>query len=297
MIKREMNAGTRIGSMLLDHFVLSFVLMIMVLPVFFVDFADNFAAEVPGTPHGINWMLYYMLFGISLYFNKDMIQGKSIAKRVLKIEVVDIKTGEIASSLKCLIRNLTIMIWPIEVIVVLASPSRRIGDYIAGTRIDYISEERNSKPRVDIKNLMLSIVLGFALLYLGSFVFDRNIGAGLFSEPGYDPTSYNKQLSSRIENHLDSTQNNYIVDSYIRVYDNIYNDSLKYISATIFLNRNYINSGSRFDEVKQEIFNSMFEIVPKSDFILSGKFVYDGKSTKTSTKRMYDWRKIACRED
>ena len=43
------------------------------------------------------------------------------------------KTDTVASSLKCLIRNITIILWPIEVIVVLVSPSRRIGDFIAGT--------------------------------------------------------------------------------------------------------------------------------------------------------------------
>ena len=40
--------------------------------------------------------------------------------------------------MKCFIRNLTIPIWPIEIIFVLINPKRRLGDFIAATRIDYV---------------------------------------------------------------------------------------------------------------------------------------------------------------
>ncbi len=146
-----MTAGKRIGAMLLDHIVMTFVIMIIALPTMMAKFNNAFGDE-PLTPKGgIDWSLILMCFGMALYFNKDMIQGKSIAKRALKQEVVDIKTGEVASSLKCFVRNLTIAIWPIEVIVVLISPARRIGDFMAGTRVELMTDDRNSKPKVDLK--------------------------------------------------------------------------------------------------------------------------------------------------
>lgn len=290
MIKKEVTAGPRIGSMLLDHIVMTFAIMFLVLP-FTIGSLDGITDESTTTPFSSGLVFYIMIFGMSLYFNKDMIQGKSVAKRTLKLEVVNIKTGEVASSLKCFVRNLTIVVWPIEVIVVLISPSRRIGDFIAGTRVEYIADERNSKPKVDFKNLLLSIVLGFGVLYASSFLIKGKIGNGAFDNPDYVETSYNKTLSTQLENHLDSTRSDYLIDTHVKVYDTIMNDSLKYISVLFYLKENCINKSS-FDGIKQEIFNSMYQIVPKSDFILMGKFIYDGPSTQQSTWRTYDWRKI-----
>jgi uncharacterized RDD family membrane protein YckC len=290
MIKKEVTVGLRIGAMLLDHFVMTFAIMFLVLPFTIGSFV-GITDESTTIPFSSGLVFYVMIFGMSLYFNKDMIQGKSVAKRALKLEVVDIKTGEVASSLKCFVRNLTIAVWPIEVIAVLISPARRIGDLIAGTRVEYITDERNSKPKVDFKNLILSVVLGFGVLYASSFLIKGKIGNGAFDNPNYIETSYNKTLSTQLENHLDSTRSDYLIDTHVKVYDTIVNDSLKYISALFYLKENYID-GSSFDGIKQDIFNSMYQIVPKSDFILMGKFIYDGQSTKQSTWRTYDWRKI-----
>lgn len=291
MKKKEVTAGTRIGAMLLDHFVMTFAIMFLVLPFTIGSFGEGITDDSTTSPFSSDLFFYLMVFGMSLYFNKDMIQGKSVAKRALKLEVVNIKTGEVASSLKCLIRNLTIAVWPIEVIAVLINPSRRIGDLIAGTRVGYISDERNSKPRVDFKNLLLSILIGFMILFAGSLLLKGKIGNGAFDNPDYVETSYNKTLSTQLEIHLDSMRSDYLVDTHVKVYDTITNDSLKYISALFYLNENYIDRSS-FENIKQDIFNSMYQIVPKSDFILMGKFIYDGQSTKQSTSRTYDWRKI-----
>lgn len=291
MKKKEVTAGTRIGAMLLDHFVMTFAIMFLVLPFTIGSFGEGITDDSTTSPFSSDLFFYLMVFGMSLYFNKDMIQGKSVAKRALKLEVVNIKTGEVASSLKCLIRNLTIAVWPIEVIAVLINPSRRIGDFIAGTRVGYISDERNSKPRVDFKNLLLSILIGFMILFAGSLLLKGKIGNGAFDNPDYVETSYNKTLSTQLEIHLDSMRSDYLVDTHVKVYDTITNDSLKYISALFYLNENYIDRSS-FENIKQDIFNSMYQIVPKSDFILMGKFIYDGQSTKQSTSRTYDWRKI-----
>lgn len=286
-----MKVGTRLGAMLLDHIVMTFVIMFLVLLSTIGSFGDGITDESTSSPFSSDLFLYVLIFGMSLYFNKDMIQGKSVAKRALKLEVVDNKTGEIASSLKCLVRNLTIAVWPIEVIAVLVSPSRRIGDLIAGTRVDYTSVDRNSKPRINFKHLFLSVILGFMILYASSLLVKGEIGNGAFDSPDYIESSYNKRLSTQLENYLDSARSDYLMDTHVKAYDNIVNDSLKYISVTFYLKENYIDSRS-FKDIKQEIFNSMFDIVHKSDFILKGKFIYDGQSTKKSTWRTYDWRKI-----
>ena len=81
MIKKEMTAGPRIGAMLLDHIVMTFVIMIIAMPVMMVGLSDGFEDDTSSISNTIDWTLYVMIFGMSLYFNKDIIQGKSIAKR------------------------------------------------------------------------------------------------------------------------------------------------------------------------------------------------------------------------
>tara|TARA_B100000809_G_C14800687_1_gene410166 strand:+ start:243 stop:647 length:405 start_codon:yes stop_codon:yes gene_type:complete len=78
------------------------------------------------------WLFYIALF---LYFNKDITNGQSVTKRILGTKVIDIKTGKTASQLQCFVRNFTIPLWPLEVLFSTVSPSRRIGDFITGTRI------------------------------------------------------------------------------------------------------------------------------------------------------------------
>jgi len=291
--KNELTAGKRIGAMLLDHIVMAFVIMIIVMPAMISEIDSAFGDEPLTSKGAIDWSLILMCFGMALYFNKDMIQGKSIAKRALKQEVVNVKTGEVASALKCFVRNLTIAIWPIEVIVVLISPARRIGDFIAGTRVEQMSDERNSKPKVDFKNVAISLFLGFIILFAGAFLMkDKlSIGDGAFDSPAYVTTSYNKDLSLQMENQLNKTQEKYLLHTTIKVYDKITNDSLKYVDASFDLKEDYIDDIS-FEDIKAEIFKSMYEIIPKDKFILKGKFTYDGTTTKKSQVSTYDWRKI-----
>jgi len=293
MEQKELTAGKRIGAMLLDHVILTFVIMIIALPSIISSFNQKLGDESIASNNSIDLSLVLMCFGLSLYLNKDMIQGKSIAKRALKQEIIDIKTGEVASPLKCFVRNLTIAIWPIEVIIVLISPARRIGDFIAGTRVELMTNERNSKPKIDFINVIISLLLGFFILYGSSFLMKNklNFADGAFETPTYVTTSYDKSLSLQLENQLNKTQEKYLLHTAIKVYDKITNDSLKYVDATFDLKEDCIDDSS-FEDIKVGIFKSMYEIIPRDKFILKGKFIYDGKTTKKSTVTTYDWRKI-----
>jgi uncharacterized RDD family membrane protein YckC len=67
--------------------------------------------------------------------NKDYFNGQSVIKRQLGYQIVNAKTLEIASSTRCMLRNFTFIFWPIEVLFAIIYPSRRLGDYIAGTKL------------------------------------------------------------------------------------------------------------------------------------------------------------------
>ena len=72
---------------------------------------------------------------IFTWINKDFYNARSVAKRIYGYQIVDIVTMQKANEMQCLIRNITLIIWPIEAILVLISPKRRLGDIIAKTKI------------------------------------------------------------------------------------------------------------------------------------------------------------------
>jgi len=292
MNSKQINAGNRIAAMFLDHLVMTFIIMFLAMPVIFIGFDSSLENDTMALSSKFDWKFILMILAVSLYFNKDIIQGKSIAKRALNQEVVNINNNKVASPIKCLIRNLFIVIWPIEVIVVLANPTRRIGDFVAGTKIDFVSSERDSKPKIDFKQVAVSIIIGFLMLFGASFLVKEKVSEGAFVSPDYIESSFNKELSLNFEEKLNELQSNYLLNTNVNVYDSIKSDSLKFVSATFYLTQNFIENETQLEEIKNEIFNTMFGIVPKGGFILFGKFVYNGRSTKSSTERYYDWRNL-----
>jgi len=154
----------RLVSMLLDHIIMTFVILGCALISFGLTylFLRNSEQEVYLESQAIiPFILFLVLF--SVYVNKDGIKGKSPAKRFLGFVVVDNKTGRIANPIKTMLRNSTLLIWPIEVIVALFSPSRRIGDYIAGTKL--IEDDKTLKAALEIPKLISSLFIGILFLF------------------------------------------------------------------------------------------------------------------------------------
>src|SRR4249920_2539695 len=122
----EISVGFRLGTMLLDHFI---ICLIGIPPIIIYDLlTKSNSAPAAISP-------YPMIPLFVIYFCKDCIGGRSPAKRILKLVVVDNKTNEPATPLQSLIRNLFVLIWPIEVCVAFFNQKRRIGDRVAGTKL------------------------------------------------------------------------------------------------------------------------------------------------------------------
>src|SRR5690606_22645628 len=100
----------------------------------------------------------FMLCLFSIYLNKDVINGRSPAKRIFGLITVNNKTGERANPIETCLRNITLIFWPVEVIFILISPQRRIGDYIAGTKV--IDDKKNTTAKINKKQIAFSIFLG-----------------------------------------------------------------------------------------------------------------------------------------
>lgn len=84
-------------------------------------------------------------------FNKDFFCGQSPVHRKLGYKVLDAKSNETASKIQCMVRNLTVPIWPIEAILILISPNRRLGDLIAGTILADVPTSNPELILTDIK--------------------------------------------------------------------------------------------------------------------------------------------------
>lgn len=163
----NLNTGTRIGTMLLDHFLTTIVIMIFAVPGIMYDIAQTFG-NPDAQPKLMLGNYYLNIFAFSLYFNKDICMGRSFAKRILKLQIIDIKTGLPANSLKCFLRNLTIIIWPVEVIVGLVNNERRIGDFIAGTKLTaYDPEVHKGQPNWLL--IFIALFLSVLFVYLTMF--------------------------------------------------------------------------------------------------------------------------------
>jgi len=161
--KRNPNIN-RILSMLIDHLIMCIIVvpMVILIFVFVLNFEDNLNK----------------LFGIALiffpffiYLNKDFFKAKSPAKRILGYQVLDRKTNKPANELQCFVRNLTICIaWPLEVIVSLLSPERRIGDFLANTKVIESEKEKLKSIWTDLKSTTLKLNF-IGILIIGGIYF------------------------------------------------------------------------------------------------------------------------------
>jgi uncharacterized RDD family membrane protein YckC len=83
--------------------------------------------------------------------------------------VVDNNSGSTATPLQCLIRNIFVILWPVEVIVALFNQRQRIGDRLAGTRLSFY--DSNTTGQKKILPIIVAILLAtlFTYLMLGLF--------------------------------------------------------------------------------------------------------------------------------
>jgi uncharacterized RDD family membrane protein YckC len=117
----------------------------------------------------------------SLFFCKDIIGGQSIGKRFFKLKVVNNKINEgekvvenlELNSIRLILRNLFVYIWPIEILLLMYQ-DKRLGDAIIKTKVVSFDNQRNTiKNRDIIKNLfifilvfVITLLLNFSSLFL-----------------------------------------------------------------------------------------------------------------------------------
>lgn len=154
----------RILSMFLDHC----IMCLLIVPLGFLIFGLG-ALMKNNLNNGIGMVLVFLPFFI--YLNKDFFNAKSPAKRILGFQVIDRKTNNPANEFQCFVRNLTICVaWPLEVIVGLINPERRIGDLLANTKVIVSEKQKFKSIWTDFKNKKLKINF-IGILIIGGIYF------------------------------------------------------------------------------------------------------------------------------
>lgn len=278
---RPINAGIRMATMILDHFFMCFIAMFFYLPILVSMIASSVRTMEEQEPYPFENgpMLYLGIFSFTLYFLKDIFKGRSLAKLILKLQLVDNKTGEVASPLQCFVRDLFCIIWPVEFIVALANPGRRIGDRVAGTRLVYYNPAIH-KVKLNIGKVILPILIGFGLTALLVQIiptpgFDRTI---------YKKSSYNHPESKALEQLISDSLGEYVMPE-IKIYDTVTNSNLKYISAIIRLRENYLESDDSYLQLHQMTTDLIYQQFPKESFTGQIRYVFrrPGKFQSKST--------------
>jgi uncharacterized RDD family membrane protein YckC len=135
----------RIAAFIIDHFTMTFLIVGFVFLSLGTDFMDenNFS-------NLMTKMLPTLLVGFLLYFAKDSIKGVSPGKWVMGIMVRNENSpSEVPSFGKLFIRNLFLIIWPIEFIVLASSQEKkRLGDKVAKAIVVKNPNKPTKLPRI-----------------------------------------------------------------------------------------------------------------------------------------------------
>src|SRR5690349_17319263 len=114
----QVTAGIRLVSMLMDHIIMSFLSVLFFMPVIFIEIISRHGHHGRHHMHATPGNYVYIgIIGLAIYLCKDSFNGRSPAKRIFKLQVVDYRTRIAANPLQCFVRNILIILWPIEVIV------------------------------------------------------------------------------------------------------------------------------------------------------------------------------------
>ena len=151
----------RLVAFYIDYMVLCFFIMFLVFVLLGISF-DNPEYSIQREKAKIVVFMCFLIFPF-----KDVLQGMSLGRMLLGIAVRDKDHPQnIPSTWRMVLRNLFLLIWPIEMIVLLVSKKRmRVGDKIARTVVV-------NAPRPVGKPMIIAIVLTMVLfLFLGTGLF------------------------------------------------------------------------------------------------------------------------------
>lgn len=155
----------RIVAFMIDHVVMSFLMVALIFLALGPDFMDDDDPQ----------KFMSIMFGVGLpafllYFAKDSIKGTSLGRWTLGIMVRDANNPDnIPSFGRLLARNLFLIIWPIEFIVLaFSNERRRLGDKTTRTIVVNNPDKAGKLPRIITCVAVAVVFMAFLYLFVGS---------------------------------------------------------------------------------------------------------------------------------
>ncbi|RYZ21752.1 MAG: hypothetical protein EOO16_11860 [Chitinophagaceae bacterium] len=230
----------RFGALLLEG-----ILLLVVTISFWIPLLETFGTESLETAHeptrisfGTGSARLLAILGLALAFCKDGIGGRSLAKRIVGMQVLMQKTGKAAGPLRCLVRNAFLLLGPVELLVALGEPERRIGDRVAGTML--VKRKPAERPSFQLLPFLAALSIAYALVAVGAAAVPV-----LYEEkPLYAPGSYNPAASARLAAMLRER----IPEAgglSVRVYDSSMGRPVRWVSVAVRLNDNLLEDNGR----------------------------------------------------
>lgn len=258
--------------MILDHFCMTLIAMLFFIPLIVQNISGALTVSHTATQPSFDGpLLFVAMFGFAIYLCKDIIHGRSIGKRVTQTQVVDNKTGFPATPLQTLIRNFTLIIWPVEVIITLVNPERRMGDRIAGTRIALY--DRNARPEVkfDVKQGAIALMAAYLIITLLTVTLQSLVPTP--KRVNYLESSYNDNSSKQLEKLFSDSLGSYLTSS-VKVYNTLEHKSGKYISIIFMLRENYLDDNDQNRHLREMTEKLLYSTHPKESFTGQVKYVF-----------------------
>lgn len=276
----------RLLSIFLDHFFMVIFSMLFFIP-FFVDFFRQLL-EVTHEQKDIVFKTPLILIGLtgfSFYFAKDSINGRSIAKRITRLQVVNNATGEVASPLRCVVRNLTAIIWPVEILMTINIPSRRLGDFIAGTRV-VRALPAPLETVVKFPKVIAALALSYGFLF-SIFLLLSNLNLHFANTSKFVPSSYNAEQSAVLQQSVQDGLREFLRAD-VRVYDSVVNKKVKYVSVICQLKENYGETNEALlSKIGDSVRSAIYRVVPENTCVGVVKYVYKDENTISVQERSF----------
>ena len=148
----------RIAAFLIDHFIIT----TLFTSITFIFLGTDFMNE-ENLDKILTIMPIVMIPTFFVYFSKDSIKGISVGRWIMGIMVRDSNnTKEVPSFLKLFLRNIFLVIWPLEFLILAFNKTKsRIGDKITKTSVINNPEKPKNTKRVIV---LLSIGAIFFLI-------------------------------------------------------------------------------------------------------------------------------------
>lgn len=115
--------------------------------------------------------IFYMASYITLVLQKDVLNGRSLGKRMAGLQIIEIRTHKKASRFKCVLRNILVFFFVGEIAISLFSPERKLGDWMAGTKLVVLDKVPFSEIKNEFKAYdKITLLKTFSLVFLTSLL-------------------------------------------------------------------------------------------------------------------------------